>query len=188
MDFLGVGPLELFFIVLLALIIFGPNDVVKTARSLGRFMRKVVTSDTWQIFRQTSKGIQNLPTVLMREAGMEDQDLSELTGLSEVERLTKDLNQQISPWLVPGASAASRLKIPQPGGDPIVNTPPDDDTAAIAAWLGGGTQEESAAPAAVPSQRGVVESSAQPAAPKTAPPPDAPFTEIIDEGDLTDNA
>ena len=185
MDFLGVGPLELFFIVLLALIIFGPNDVVKAARSLGRFMRKVVTSDTWRIFQQTSKGIQNLPTVLMREAGLEDQDLSELTGLSEVERLTKDINRQINPWLVPGASAASKMKIPQPGGDPIVDTPSDDEAATLAAWLGSGAQVE---PSISPSQRGVAEPSAQPTAPKTAPPPDAPFTEIIDEGDLTGDA
>jgi Sec-independent protein translocase protein TatA len=36
MDFLGVGPLELLFILLIALIVLGPNDMVKTGRTLGK--------------------------------------------------------------------------------------------------------------------------------------------------------
>lgn len=40
MDILGVGPLELIFILLLALIIMGPKDMVKSGRTIGRFLRK----------------------------------------------------------------------------------------------------------------------------------------------------
>ncbi len=75
MDFLGIGPLELFFILLIALIIFGPNDIVKAGKSLGSFMRKVVTSDSWRAFQQARKGMSDLPTTLMREAGIEEEDL-----------------------------------------------------------------------------------------------------------------
>ena len=35
MEILGIGPMELFFIVLLAMIILGPKDMVKAGRTLG---------------------------------------------------------------------------------------------------------------------------------------------------------
>jgi Sec-independent protein translocase protein TatA len=101
MDFLGIGPLELFFILLIALIIFGPNDIVKAGKTLGTFLRKVVKSENWRIFQQASKGMRNLPNTLMREAGLEEEDLKALTGLSDLEEATRDLNQGMSSWTSP---------------------------------------------------------------------------------------
>ena len=75
MDILGIGPLEIFFILVIVLIIFGPNDIVKAARTIGRFLRKVVTSEGYRAFQQASKGMKDLPTTLMREAGLEEEDL-----------------------------------------------------------------------------------------------------------------
>ena len=34
MEILGIGPLELFFILIIALIVLGPNDMVKAGRIL----------------------------------------------------------------------------------------------------------------------------------------------------------
>ncbi len=101
MDFLGIGPLELFFILIIALVIFGPNDIVRAGKSLGSFMRKVVTSDGWKAFQQARKGMSDLPTTLMREAGIEEEDLRQLSGISDLENATKDLENQISPWTTP---------------------------------------------------------------------------------------
>jgi Sec-independent protein translocase protein TatA len=108
MDFLGVGPLELIFILLLALIIFGPNDIVKAGKTLGRFMRKVITSDGWKAFQQTRKGMSNIPTMLMREAGLEEEELRKLSGLEDIENATKDIQNstrtignQMSTWITP---------------------------------------------------------------------------------------
>lgn len=101
MDILGIGPLELFFILIIALIIFGPNDIVKAARTMGKFLRNVVTSDGWRAFQQASKGIKDLPTTLMREAGLEDEDLRDLTGIKDLEEVTKGFENQISPWTTP---------------------------------------------------------------------------------------
>ena len=101
MDFLGIGPLEILFIVIIALIIFGPNDIIRAGKSMGRFMRKVVTSDAWRAFQQASKGMRDIPTTLMREAGLEENDLRELTGMKDFEDATKDLENQISPWTTP---------------------------------------------------------------------------------------
>lgn len=101
MDFLGIGPLEVIFILIIALIIFGPNDIVRAGKSLGSFMRKVVTSDAWRAFQQASKGMRDIPTTLMREAGLEEDDLRELTGVKDFEQTTKELENQISAWTTP---------------------------------------------------------------------------------------
>ena len=40
MDFFGVGPLELFFVILVALLVLGPNRMVEVARTLGKYVRE----------------------------------------------------------------------------------------------------------------------------------------------------
>ncbi len=79
MDILGVGIPELLFILLIALLVMGPEDLAKAGRTLGKWLRALVQSDTWQLLKQTSKELQDLPTRLMREAG---EDLPETASLN----------------------------------------------------------------------------------------------------------
>lgn len=159
MDFLGVGPLEIVFIVIIALIIFGPNDIIRAGKTMGRFMRKVVTSDAWRAFQQASKGMRDIPTTLMREAGLEENDLRELSGMKDFEEATKDLENQISPWTTPPNKT---LNIPSNSSVRKTNSEPsqsqlDDLTP---------PQEETTLPEDQP-----------------VPPPDSPFSETIDDND-----
>src|SRR5512146_1940791 len=85
MEILGIGPSELLFIVVIALIVLGPRDMQKAGRMIGRWLRKVVTSDGWKLFQQTSREIQTLPNRLMREA-----------ALDEMKELQKDLRQPLT--------------------------------------------------------------------------------------------
>jgi Sec-independent protein translocase protein TatA len=71
MEILGVGPSELIFIVIIALIILGPKDMQKAGKTIGKFLRDIVTSDGWKMFQQTSQELRTLPTRLMREANEE---------------------------------------------------------------------------------------------------------------------
>ncbi|OGO21331.1 MAG: hypothetical protein A2144_00665 [Chloroflexi bacterium RBG_16_50_9] len=41
MDFLGIGPLEILLILVLALILLGPGKIPEVARTLGRTMRAI---------------------------------------------------------------------------------------------------------------------------------------------------
>ncbi len=84
MEFLGIGPSELLFIVIIALIILGPRDMQKAGRTIGKWMRRVVTSDGWRLFQQTSREIQTLPNRLMREA-----------ALDELKEMQKDIQQPL---------------------------------------------------------------------------------------------
>ena len=71
MEILGVGPSELFFIIIIALIILGPKDMQKAGKTVGKWMRDIVTSDGWKIFQETSRELRTLPNRLMREANNE---------------------------------------------------------------------------------------------------------------------
>lgn len=72
MDIFGIGPTELIFIILIALILFGPKEMEKTGRTIGRWLRDMTKSDGWRAFRDTSREIRNLPNRLMREANIEE--------------------------------------------------------------------------------------------------------------------
>jgi sec-independent protein translocase protein TatB len=97
MEILGIGPSELLFIVVLALIILGPKDMQKAGRTLGRWLRQVVTSDGWKFFQQTSREIQTLPNRLMREAALE-----------ELKDMEKDIHQSLEPGRADDASRPAR--------------------------------------------------------------------------------
>jgi sec-independent protein translocase protein TatB len=72
MEILGIGPSELVFIVIIAIIVLGPRDMQKAGRTLGKWLRRIVTSDGWKLFQQTSREIQTLPNRLMREAALDE--------------------------------------------------------------------------------------------------------------------
>ena len=71
MEILGIGPSELLFIIIIALIVLGPKDMQKAGKTVGRWLNNLVRSDSWKAFQQTSREIRNLPTRLMRDANME---------------------------------------------------------------------------------------------------------------------
>jgi sec-independent protein translocase protein TatB len=72
MEILGIGPEEMVLILIIALILLGPKDMQKAGRTIGLWLRKIITSDGWKLFQQTSREIQTLPNRLMREAQMDE--------------------------------------------------------------------------------------------------------------------
>src|SRR3990172_3619279 len=109
MEIFGIGPLELIFILLIAMIVLGPTDMVKAGRTIGRFMRRIVTSPGWRTFQQASREMRYLPNKLMREAGLDEleRDLDEIekkTRQASVPNLGSDFKnwqQEISSWTTP---------------------------------------------------------------------------------------
>jgi sec-independent protein translocase protein TatB len=71
MEILGVGPTELVFIFIIALIILGPKDMQKAGKTIGKWLRSIITSDAWAMFQRTSRELRTLPNRLMREANEE---------------------------------------------------------------------------------------------------------------------
>ena len=85
MDILGIGPLELVLILLVVFLVLGPDDLVSTARKMGKFINTVRKSDFWRGVTQVSKEVRDLPNTLMREADLEDakNELEELKGITK---------------------------------------------------------------------------------------------------------
>lgn len=71
MEILGVGMSEFIFIIIIALIVLGPRDMQKAGKTIGKFLRSIVTSDGWKIFQQTSRELRTLPNKLIRDANEE---------------------------------------------------------------------------------------------------------------------
>ena len=82
MNIFGVGIGELVFIFLIAIIILGPDGMVKTAATLGKSLRKIIHSPIWATLMNTQRELRDVPTRIVREAGMEE-DLKELRKTSQ---------------------------------------------------------------------------------------------------------
>ena len=101
MEILGIGPSELLFIVIIAIIVLGPRDMQKAGKTIGKWLRNVVTSDGWKLFQQTSREIQTLPNRLMREAAMD-----------ELKEVQKDLRRPLATGEAQGPAATDK-RIPE---------------------------------------------------------------------------
>ena len=124
MEFLGIGPLELVFIILLAIIIFGPKDIVNTSKIVGKSLNKFVRSDTWKTINQTSRELKNLPTRLMRETGLDELEKSTKEEIAKVDTAIQQtigpaLSTDTPPGIVPKPTDSSNA-------DPCIETPKKD--------------------------------------------------------------
>jgi len=86
MEILGIGMPELIFIFIIAIIVMGPKDMQKAGKTIGKWLRSIVTSDGWKMFQQTSREIRTLPNKLMREASEE---------FDQINKIGKDLDNPL---------------------------------------------------------------------------------------------
>jgi sec-independent protein translocase protein TatB len=109
MEFLGIGPLELLFVVIIALIVLGPKDMVKAGKTIGRTLRRIVTSPNWRAIQQTSRELRQLPNRLIREAGLEElqkdlpkpEEIGQQLGIDEMKKNLSDVSEELSDWTTP---------------------------------------------------------------------------------------
>ncbi len=89
MTFLNLGIGEILFILVIALIIFGPGNLVKTARDIGTFIRKVAKSPYWQEVWATKRELTELPKLISKETHLDE-------TIIELNRETKGLKSKLS--------------------------------------------------------------------------------------------
>ncbi len=136
MDFLGIGVLEFFAIVIIILLVAGPKDIEKGAKALGRLINQLNRSASFQAIRRASTELRNLPQRLAKEASLEE--LKELT--QEVQQVKQDV-QQVRQEIKEGTSnlpgphktfQAWVQEIPANGPDPAASpTPPAPPAPAV---------------------------------------------------------
>mgnify|MGYP000925833250 CR=1 FL=1 len=92
MEIFNVGIPEFIFIILIALIVLGPQDMVKTARKLGVWVNKIVRSPIWASIMSTSRELRDLPTKIVREAGLDELQ-------ADAQKIGKELNKELKETL-----------------------------------------------------------------------------------------
>ncbi|HEY5118937.1 MAG TPA: hypothetical protein VII90_05735 [Anaerolineales bacterium] len=111
MEFLGIGPLELLLIIILALIVFSPKDIAGGGKAVGRWINRLYRSDTYRSMKQVSQELQDLPNRLAREAHLEE---------------LKDLQKEVK-----SAGEALRLDAPSKPPVPLIENHIEDSAAII---------------------------------------------------------
>jgi Sec-independent protein translocase protein TatA len=131
MEVLSVGPLELLVIIVIALLVLGPSDLAKSARSAGRFLNRMYRSDAWRTITRASRDLRDLPNRLAREAALEELDETIKRGKEPIEvareSLTADLEGGLEAWQPSPKGEPSRPRSdqafgPTPGGRPRSDT------------------------------------------------------------------
>jgi sec-independent protein translocase protein TatB len=110
MEIFGIGPLEFLLIVVIMLVVLGPKEMVATAGKIGRFIRQVVRSPMWGTIMQTSKDVRDLPTKIIREAGLE----TEIAQLKEVAKTPGQMMSEAAKQLTVEIDPIQFPKIPNP--------------------------------------------------------------------------
>ncbi len=82
MSFFGIGPMELIFILIIMILVLGPKNMVISAQKLGITLRKIVKSPLWATVMDTSREIREIPTRLIRDAGIEE-DLKNIKSTTD---------------------------------------------------------------------------------------------------------
>jgi len=72
MKFFNLGLAEILLIVVLALIVLGPGNMVKTAREVGAFFRRITKSPYWQEVWATRRELNEIPKILAKEAKLDE--------------------------------------------------------------------------------------------------------------------
>jgi Sec-independent protein translocase protein TatA len=101
MDFLGIGPIELIAIFIIAFLVLGPQDLVKLGGNLGRTLRNLRRSEVWRVVQDAGRQIRELPDTLARQAGIDEikEMQSEIKGeIEEQKAELKAIDKQVSAW------------------------------------------------------------------------------------------
>ena len=80
MEIFNIGPLEFLFVLVIALVVLGPKEMVNTAKKLSRGIAKIIRSPFWASMMDTTREIREFPRKIMRETGLEE-NLNELSKM-----------------------------------------------------------------------------------------------------------
>lgn len=106
MDFFGIGIFEILLIILIAIIVLGPQDTVKAGRSLGLAVRRFFSSEEWRTLLQATREIRTIPEKLLEETGLDhpeeilpsEAEIRKEAGLDELERDMSQWKADLSAW------------------------------------------------------------------------------------------
>jgi Sec-independent protein translocase protein TatA len=120
MDIFGIGPLEIIFILLIAMVVVGPRNMGKTGRMIGSFLNRLYRSENWKLINEASRNLRNLPNRLAREAALDELDAMQKDFTETSKAITdsgrnitqdiRDLDVGLRAWQAPSPDAGDSKK------------------------------------------------------------------------------
>jgi len=137
MELFGIGIFEVFLVMLIALLVLGPQDTIKAGRSLGKAVRRFFQSEEWRALLEASREIRTIPEKLMEETGLDhpedilpsEAEFRKEAGLDELEQDMAEWNADISKLKKeaggdqPGRILPPNQEIPRPASSPATVVP-----------------------------------------------------------------
>jgi Sec-independent protein translocase protein TatA len=120
MNIFGIGPLEIIFVLIIGILVLGPEGMIEAGRKLGKFLRSIITSSWWQNIRKGITEIQYLPQRLMREA--------ELDELNELRKMTEKDFPKIGSDILKSSSWGGSPKTTPPAPQDPPQDPPENQS------------------------------------------------------------
>lgn len=118
MEIFDIGPMEFLLILIITLVILGPDQMISTAQKIGEGIRKIIKSPIWTSLMDSSREIQNLKTQIVKETGL-DETMKEIRqATSQIPTVTFD----------PKSTLGVDLNLPKLND--IKNSPDPDSSAA----------------------------------------------------------
>lgn len=129
MEFLNIGGGELIVIVLLAIILFGPEDILKIMQTIGGYVRKIqqmsagvlkgdyIPEEIKETIKETQASVAELQKTVADVKAIAEADLSEtITAAEDVKTTLEDMSTSVAAGMseVPKALDAT-LHEPAPG-------------------------------------------------------------------------
>jgi len=123
MEVLGIGPLELMVIGVIALLVIKPEDWGKTGRTLAKWINQVTSSDAWRAMNESWRAASEFSTELRREMNLE-KSLRELDefGRPAYRRNPGPTDNLASPSTLEAGEAETNV-IQPPRSAPFVTAP-----------------------------------------------------------------
>ncbi|MEE4195371.1 MAG: twin-arginine translocase TatA/TatE family subunit [Anaerolineae bacterium] len=89
MKIFNFGIPEFLVLLVLMIVVLGPERMIEGARSLGRTVYKITHSEVWSSIWQTSREIRSMPKKIVEETGLEE-SLADIQATGE--ELQKDMS------------------------------------------------------------------------------------------------
>jgi sec-independent protein translocase protein TatB len=105
MEIFNVGPWEFILIVVLALVIFGPERMVEYSKQAARLIRKIIRSPFWRDLISTTEEIKSIPQQLVKEANLEE-------SLKEISEIRSSLKQPVQ-MEIPAGNESGETSSPE---------------------------------------------------------------------------
>jgi Sec-independent protein translocase protein TatA len=136
MEILGVGPFEFILFLVIALLVLGPERMISTSRGVARFIRNIIASPTWRTVQNVQQEMRELPTHLLREAGLEHpeellpsaEEIAHEAGFDDVKRQVNQIKSELSNWSIsdaPTIQPPAPRPAPPPKSVPMTNNKPE---------------------------------------------------------------